>query len=139
MLMKLNASVLIAVAAMVGSLNAIGCKSNDAGAEAVAPEENPDTAQVSESTNAANPGTEQDERGFHYWAPHGPPAARFEERGAVRAGHFWSPGYYRWSGREHVWYNGGWYPERPGYTYYGPAWRPEGGRYRYYRGYWRRH
>ncbi len=143
--MKLNGSMLFVVAMMVGSLGALGCKSNDAStdpaggsdtsAAAVAPEETPDT--VSTATAAA-PGVEKDERAFHFYAPHAPPALRIEERGALRPGHFWAPGYYRWNGHEHVWANGGWYAERPGYSWVAPRWAAEGPRWRYYRGYWRR-
>ncbi len=143
--MKLNGSVLLVVAMMAGSLGATGCKkdttSTDQSTDVATPEESPSTAPV--STEAAPgggsaPGVEQDARGFAYYAPHGPPAARIEERGAARPGHFWAPGHYGWNGREHVWANGGWYPERPGYAYYGPRWEQRGGRWGYRPGAWHR-
>ncbi len=141
--MKLNASAVLVVAMMAGSLTAMGCKSQntDAAADqsttAATPEESPTTAPV--STEAAGaPGVEHDARAFAYWAPHGPPALRVEERGAARPGHFWAPGYYRWNGHEHVWANGGWYPERAGYAYNSPRWEHVGGRWGYRAGYWHR-
>ncbi len=150
--MKLNGSLVVVAAMMVGSLGAMGCKSNDKITDtgnavapdngAVAPEETPETAPVATTTvaeaSAASPGTEQDYfRGAHYWGPR-PPAARFEDRGYARAGHFWSPGYYGWNGREHAWHGGGWYPERPGYAYVGPRWENRYGRYEYLPGRWHR-
>jgi hypothetical protein len=142
--MKLNGSMLVVVAMMVGSMGAVGCKSADKSADpgsgtesaaAVTPEETPDTAQTD---NVTAGGVEKDERIVHYYAPHGPPALRTEVRGVGPAGHFWNPGYYGWNGRDHVWHGGGWYAERPGYAYYGPRWAPAGNRWEYFRGHWGR-
>jgi hypothetical protein len=142
--MKLNGSLLVVAGLMLGSLGAVGCKSADKSADpgssaeaatAVAPEETPDTAPTD---NVAAGGVEKDERAFHYYAPHAPPALRVENRGVGPAGHFWSPGYYRWNGREHVWNNGAWYPERAGYIYNAPRWAPAGNRWEYFRGRWAR-
>jgi len=141
--MKFNASGLLVVAMMAGSLSAMGCKSKDTAAaadqstETATPEESPTTAPVSTEAAAA-PGVEQDARAFAYFAPHGPPAIRVEERGAARAGHFWAPGYYGWNGHDHVWHGGGWYPERAGYSYYGPRWEQRGARWGYAPGRWHR-
>jgi hypothetical protein len=141
MIMKFNASAVLVVAMMAGSLSAMGCNGQGAAAdqstEAATPEESPATAPVSTEAAAA-PGVEKDARAFAYWAPHGPPALRVEERGPARPGHFWAPGYYRWNGHEHIWANGGWYPERAGYTYNSPRWEQRGARWGYRAGYWHR-
>ena len=139
--MKLNGRMLVVATMMVGSMAAMGCsKSSEQSTEAVAPEESVASAPVdSAAPNAASPGVEQDSRGFHYYAPHGPPAARFEERGrAPSERHFWAPGYYRWNGREHTWYNGRWEQRREGYEYVNPHWENRYGRWEYIPGYWRR-
>ena len=141
--MKLNGSMLVAVTMMVGALAATGCSkpSADASADAVAPEESVADAPVKdEAANALTPGVEQDARGFHYFAPHGPPAARFEERGrAPSERHFWAPGYYRWNGHEHTWYGGRWEQRREGYDYMSPRWENVHSRWAYRPGYWHRH
>ena len=149
--MKLNASGLVVVAMMVGSLGAMGCKSqdkvtdtgNNVGATdtaAATPEDNPEAAPVSTETAAAGAaGVEKDSVGFRYWTGHAPPALRAEERGvAPGANYFWRPGYYGWSGRDYAWYGGRWYPNRAGYEYGGPAWHNVGGRWGYRPGRWYR-
>src|SRR5262245_32340539 len=111
--MKFDMKVLMAAVMMVGSVAATGCnKASDS--SPVAPEENVDVSPTDESSAATNAiGFERDERRVHYYAPHGPPAARFEVRGvAPTSRHFWAPGYYRWNGREHVWYGGRWVVRR---------------------------
>jgi len=149
MVMKLNR--LVAVALMVGSMTAMGCKSRHATDEsAVAPEENPDTAPVVTAQAAAHPAehagsnagtSDYDSFGIRgYIAPVAPPAARVEVMGvAPSARHFWSPGYYRWNGREHIWYGGRWLLRREGYNYYGPRWENRYGRWHYWPGYWHRY
>ncbi len=143
--MKLNGSMLVAVAMMMGAVAVTGCSkpSGDsaASADAVAPEESVADAPVKDTaTDALTPGVEQDARGFHYYAPHGPPAARFEERGrAPSERHFWAPGYYRWNGREHIWNGGRWEMRREGYDYYSPRWENVHTRWAYRPGYWARH
>ena len=142
--MKLNGRMLVVATMMVGSLAAVGCnKPSESTSEAVAPEESVATAPVtsdSASPGSASPGVEQDCRGFHYYAPHGPPAARFEERGrAPSERHFWAPGYHRWNGREHVWYNGRWEQRREGYEYFSPRWERRSTRWEYIPGRWVRH
>src|SRR5262245_50830360 len=94
--MKLHGMLIAAM--LAGALGATGCKSEEnkvkdtapAPAEAAAdtktatPEDNPDTAEASETNvSAENPGTEKDARWYRYWAPRAPPALRVEERGAV--------------------------------------------------------
>lgn len=146
--MKLNASILMAVAMMVGSVGAIGCKSQDkitdtgnnvaAGESTTAatPEDNPEAAPVGETEGTAPAGVEKDWWGGRYYAYHAPPAARYEPVGAYRAGHFWRPGYYGWSGRDYRWYGGAYYPERVGYRYVNPSWYATGPRWGYRPGYW---
>jgi hypothetical protein len=139
--MKLNGKMMVAVAMMVGSLAAMGCSKADAqDSGPVAPEETAATAPVeSTETVAANAasGVEKDERRFHYYAPHAPPAARFEHRGfAPSERHFWAPGYYRWNGREHVWFGGRWELRREGFEYVAPHWQLVFGRWEYLPGRW---
>jgi len=147
--MKLNASVLVAVAMMVGSLGATGCKSQDkitdtgnnvaaADTSVATPEDNPEAAPVS-TEPAGSTGVEKDAVAFRYWAGHAPPAVRIEERGvAPGAGYFYRPGYYGWSGRDYNWYGGRWYPQRVGYEYASPSWHAVGGRWGYRPGRWYR-
>jgi hypothetical protein len=148
--MKIQASVLVAVAMMVGAVGATGCKSqdkisdkgNDVAAEETAtatPEDNPEAAAVApdgETENTA--GVEKDARFYTHWAGHAPPAFRHEAWGAPRAGHFWRPGYYGWGGRDYRWYGGAYYPERVGYRYVNPGWYSYGGRWGYRPGRWYR-
>lgn len=144
---KLNAVVLMAT--LAGSLALGGCKSRNentadgkvaaAGeaSNAVAPEENVATAPVEETSGA--PGLEKDSRFFHYYAPHAPPAMRREMWGrAPSERHFWAPGYYRWNGHEHVWYDGSWQLRRSGYEYASPTWVVVGSRWAYRPGRWYR-
>ena len=147
--MKLNGSMLVAVVTMVGSMAlATGCN-QASDAQPVAPEESVQGAPV-ENETAGTASTESDTNalrfGFthyagrsHYYAPHAPPAARFEVRGvAPSARHFWAPGYYRWNGRQHVWYGGRWEVRRNGYEYVSPRWIVVNGRYEYIPGHWAR-
>jgi hypothetical protein len=130
--MNLNGKMLLAVSMMVASLATAGCQTGSS-ADLVAPVETPDTAAVVQTAN----GVAKDFLGFRFYAPVAPPSARFEVRGvAPSANHFWSPGYYRWSGREHVWVGGSWILRRPGYTFVGPAWRPGFRRFEYAPGHW---
>lgn len=64
-----------------------------------------------------------------------PPPPRVE-RVVVRPGYVWTPGYWRWNGRRHVWIGGHYVRARPGYVYVGPRWEPHGPAYRFHRGYW---
>ncbi len=148
--MKTNSSLLVVVAMVVGALGATGCKSADkisdkgndvaaADTAAATPEDNPDTAPVSNDAAPAATAVEQDARFYTYWAPRAPPALRVETHGVGPAGHFWRPGYYGWSGREHVWHGGGWYAPRAGYEYANPGWHHVGNRWGYYPGRWYRH
>src|SRR5262245_49783762 len=101
-------SVWIVAAAVVA---AVGCRSTHQGPDPIAPEET-----VAGAPTAGLPGVEGAST-VHYYGPRPPPARR-EERGAAPSPrHFWSPGYHRWDGREHVWHPGGWYERRDGHEY----------------------
>jgi hypothetical protein len=149
--MKAMSNVLVVVAMMLGATAAIGCNNaSDQGSSALAPVETPAAAPVvdegakDDTASAASPGFEQNSVRFainvggpRYYAPHAPPAARFEHRGvAPSARHFWAPGYYRWSGREHVWVGGRWELHRPHHVYIAPRWIAAGPRYQYVPGHW---
>jgi hypothetical protein len=139
--MKLSLKTMTVVVMMVGSLAATGCSTASAAdTGAVAPEETAATAPVENAaSNGSNgsAGVEKDARFFHYYAPFGPPAARFEVRGiAPSARHFWAPGYYRYNGREHVWVGGRWELRRDGFEFVGPHWVRRFGRFEYLPGRW---
>jgi hypothetical protein len=140
--MKLSGKMMVVAAMVVGSMAAMGCSKPDAlGGGPVAPEESVATAPVVDQGSAAsaNGGVEKDERRVRYYAPR-PPALRFEERGrAPSERHFWAPGYWHWSGRDHVWMGGRWEMRRPGFEYIAPHWQLDGaGRWEYVPGYWLR-
>ena len=134
--MKLNGKSMVAVVMMLGSLATAGCSTANADDTGlVAPQETAETAPVENATQSA--GVEKDARFFHFYAPHAPPAARFEVRGvAPSARHFWAPGYYRWNGRQHVWVGGSWVLRRDGFDFAGPHWVRRGVRFEYMPGRW---
>jgi len=138
--MKLNGKTMMAVVMILGSLAATGCSTASAADTGpVAPEETAATAPVDDSsgTTAATPGVEKDARFFHYYAPFAPPAARVELRGiAPSARHFWTPGYYRYNGVEHVWVGGRWELRRDGFDFRAPHWVNRAGRFEYLPGRW---
>ncbi len=140
--MKLSGNLVVAVAMMIGSLGAVGCKANAQNDGAVAPEESADTATVVEgngtgSTNDLSVGFDTDAVRIRYYAPVAPPAVRVEVQGrAPSARHFWTPGYYRWNGRQHIWIGGRWVLRRDNYEYIGPRWVAGGRRYEYIPGHW---
>jgi WXXGXW repeat (2 copies) len=59
----------------------------------------------------------------------GPPPPRYEPVPAPRSGYIWSPGYWAWDGRSHVWTGGHWERARPGYSYHAPTWVQRDGRW----------
>ncbi len=149
--MKHIGSVLVAAAMVVGSFAAVGCNRSDTIKDdgnqqeqsAVAPEETPEAASTSESApktdKDGNPGIEQDWYGVRYYTRVAPPALRVEVPGvAPSPRHFWTPGYWRWSGREYVWAPGRWVIRREGYNYYGPRWYNVRNRWQYVPGHWYR-
>ena len=55
-----------------------------------------------------------------------------------RVGYIYAPGYWRWSGRNHVWVDGHYMRERRGYHWKPDRWERRGNRYHYERGHWER-
>lgn len=51
-----------------------------------------------------------------------PPLPRVVVARGLRPGWTWSPGYWRWAGRNYVWIDGIWLAERPGYRYTAAHW-----------------
>jgi hypothetical protein len=68
----------------------------------------------------------------------GPPPLRTEVIPGPRPGYAWVPGYWDWRGNRHVWVNGSWVRERPGYHYSRPGWVSHDGRWFLQRGGWAR-
>lgn len=67
-----------------------------------------------------------------------PPPMRYERIPSPRRGYVWAPGYWDWRGQRHVWAQGNWMRERPGYTYNRPGWHQRGGNWEIRRGSWAR-
>lgn len=67
-----------------------------------------------------------------------PPPPRVEVVPAPRRGYLWTPGYWDYRSRRHVWVNGTYVRERRGYVYAQPAWVQRGGHYELDRGRWAR-
>ena len=59
-----------------------------------------------------------------------PPDARVEVVPEARRGYVWTPGYWNWNGRRHVWVSGAWLRERHGYSYNHARWVERDGRWR---------
>ena len=72
------------------------------------------------------------------WVREAPPPLRDEAVPALRRGHHWVPGYWRWQGRRHVWHRGTWVRARPGYAYTNPSWVERDGRWQFRQGQWAR-
>lgn len=67
-----------------------------------------------------------------------PPAPRMERIPEPRRGYVWSPGHWEWRRQQHVWINGSWLRERPGYAYRAPAWAQRDNRWALQPGRWDR-
>jgi hypothetical protein len=67
-----------------------------------------------------------------------PPPPRSEAMPQPRRGYAWAPGYWDWRGKRHVWVQGHWMRERPGYRYNAPRWEQRDGRWAMDRGRWMR-
>jgi hypothetical protein len=69
-----------------------------------------------------------------------PPPARVEVVPAPRVGFVWAPGYWRWEApaRTHVWVEGRYVEERPGFRWIADRWVPRERRYYYEPGRWER-
>jgi hypothetical protein len=152
--MKLNGSVLVAVAMMLGAFGAVGCNNaKDDGAQqesapaaqpspvvsqgqAQAPTTNDEAKTIPASTS---PGTEQDALRFRVDVPFAPPAVRFESPGRPpSARHFWVNGHHRYVNGRYVWVGGHWDVRRGGYTFVQPHYDRFGGRIRFMPGHWAR-
>ncbi len=65
-----------------------------------------------------------------------PPALREEAIGAPRAGYVWGPGYWNWSGHQHVWVAGHNIRERKGHHWVNDSWEQRGSRWHHEGGHW---
>jgi hypothetical protein len=65
-----------------------------------------------------------------------PPAPRVVAVPAPRPGYIWAPGYWDWRENRHVWVDGRWIAERPGYVYAQPGWVQHDGHWVLERGHW---
>ena len=65
-----------------------------------------------------------------------PPEPRVVVAPPPRPGFVWAPGYYRYDGHHHVWTDGHFIRERPGFHWEADRWVPHEGRYRYEPGHW---
>lgn len=140
--MNLNRSMLVAVAMMIGSLGAMGCKSS-AGALPEGGDVQPPAADT------AAPATAKDEsiqakasimatnQAPVRYAPVAPPAPRYENPGrAPSAEQMWLEGFHRWTGRDFVWVPGHWETRREGYEFQRTSWVKENGRWECHEGRW---
>ena len=148
--MKLNGSILVAAAMILGSMGALGCKSSQATSQ-------PDEAAKSEQPAADAPATtetpaakdesvnvlakasvsvgERDER--PRYVPLAPPAPRFEHRGrAPSARHFWVNGYHKYVNGRYIWVGGHWDTQRGNMIYVQPHYDRVDGHHRYVPGHW---
>ena len=67
-----------------------------------------------------------------------PPADRVEVVPEGRVGYAWTPGYYNYSGREHVWVGGRYVRQRHGQHWMADRWEQRGDRWHHDRGHWDR-
>jgi hypothetical protein len=67
-----------------------------------------------------------------------PPPPLVVEVPPPRAGFVWAPGYYNWNGHQHVWVEGRFIAERPGYRWAPDHWEQHNGRWRFAKGHWER-
>lgn len=70
--------------------------------------------------------------------PPPPPAAEYQVVAPARPGYFWVPAHYEWRGNRHVWVQGYYLRERPGYYYQAPRYVQYGGHWQYNPGVWHR-
>jgi len=67
-----------------------------------------------------------------------PPPVRIEMVPQPRVGYVWAPGYWEWSGHEHVWVGGRWIGERRGYHWVPDRWEQRGPHWHHEVGHWER-
>jgi WXXGXW repeat (2 copies) len=65
-----------------------------------------------------------------------PPAAQVEVIPAARVGYVWAPGYWNYSGHQHVWAGGHYIRERRGHEWVGDTWEQRGTRWHHEGGHW---
>jgi hypothetical protein len=65
-----------------------------------------------------------------------PPAERVEVIPAARVGYVWAPGYWNYSGHQHVWTRGHYIRERRGHEWVADRWEQHGDRWHHERGHW---
>ncbi len=65
-----------------------------------------------------------------------PPAARVEVVPAARRGYTWAPGYYNWSGHQHVWVGGRYIRQRSGNHWSADRWEQRGTHWHHEPGRW---
>jgi WXXGXW repeat (2 copies) len=65
-----------------------------------------------------------------------PPAAQVEVVPVERRGYAWAPGYYNWSGHEHVWVGGRYIKQRSGHHWVADRWEQHGDSWRHEPGRW---
>jgi hypothetical protein len=150
--MKLNASVLMSVAMMVGSMAlGTGCTSGDRSAQpestpapvaqetpvAAAPAQPAAPAAKDESTTVKASVSVGVDAQRPVYAPSAPPAPRYEYVGRPPSErHSWIKGHWRWSGRDWVWISGRWEARRAGFVHEGAHWEYQHGRYHFVPGHW---
>lgn len=148
--MKLNGRILVAVAMMIGSLGAMGCKSSDQSAQAEAnPAEQPAAEPVKVEQTTASAGTlAKTDESFNVQArtsvrigeqrqqpvfvPFAPPAPRTENCGPrPSARHFWVNGYWKFVNGRYIWVGGHWDQQRGNHVFVQPHYDHVDGHYRY--------
>ncbi|HEX5538631.1 MAG TPA: YXWGXW repeat-containing protein [Methylophilaceae bacterium] len=65
-----------------------------------------------------------------------PPLPYYYPQPAARSGYVWSPGYWQWQQRRHVWIDGRWLHARPGYRWVPESWHQRGSNYQFEPGRW---
>ena len=65
-----------------------------------------------------------------------PPESRVEVIPSARAGYAWAPGYYNYSGHQHVWVGGRCIHERHGHHWTADRWEQHGTRWHHEAGRW---
>ncbi len=88
----------------------------------------------------------QDRDGWHFieagfeppYVEMAPPPLRVEAMPAPRRGYLWAPGHWEWQRNRHIWIDGVWLRERPGYYYQPHSWVQRDGRWVMEGGQWSR-
>jgi len=148
--MKLNGSMLVAVAMMVGSMAlGTGCKSSEPITEpestpvaqetpvAATPSQPAAPAAKDESTTVKASVSVGVDAQHPRYAPSAPPAPRYEYVGRPPSeSHVWIKGHWRFTGRDWAWIGGRWEVRRTGFVHQGAHWEYQHGRYHFVPGHW---